>query len=59
MGGKGSVTELMNQSMTKLFVEQPLASPGSANKENLCVQEKAVGVIQADSRVSLNLRIQP
>ena len=33
MGGKGTVTELMNQLVTKLFVEQPLVLPGSAKQE--------------------------
>ena len=31
MGGKGSLTESINQLFTKLFVEQSLASTGSAN----------------------------
>ena len=30
MGGKGSLSESMNELMMKVFVEQPLASPGSA-----------------------------
>ena len=34
MEGKGLLNQLMNQSVTELFVEQPLASPGSANKKS-------------------------
>ena len=32
MGTKGSLNELMNELITEVFVEQPLVSPGSANK---------------------------
>ena len=35
MGGKGSLSESMNQLKTKVFVEQPLALPGSANEDQL------------------------
>ena len=31
MGGKGLLNESVNELMTELFVEQPLALPGSAN----------------------------
>ena len=38
VGGKGiltdSLNECMNELMTRLFIEQPLALPGSANKGN-------------------------
>ena len=33
MGTKVSVNKLMNEWMTEVFVEQPLALPGSANYE--------------------------
>ena len=34
MGGKEAVTESMNESITKLFLEQPLAWPGSAKHKS-------------------------
>ena len=32
VGGKGSLTDWIIQLMTRLFVQQPLALPGSAKK---------------------------
>jgi hypothetical protein len=33
VGGKGLLNQSMDESITKLFVEQPLASPGSAKNK--------------------------
>ena len=52
MGGNGWLTELINQSVTGVFVEQPLASPGSAKYDS--EQEEANHLILQQSYNYLN-----